>query len=46
MKTPKEPAGILKFEVMCLSIVWACNSQNEVWLVLTDTMILDFDYGF
>lgn len=35
---PKEPAGILKLDVRCLSMELACSTGNEFWLTLIDMM--------
>lgn len=39
VKNPKEAAGNLRLEVMCLSIDLAWSNGNELWLKLIATMI-------
>ena len=39
INTPKEPAGISKYGVMCRSMEAAWSTGKEVWLRFTDIMI-------
>lgn len=45
MKVLKEPGGIWKLGVMCLFMDLAWRTRKEVWLVLTDMMMLEDHNG-